>query len=79
MLPWGLRLPRCLECVQLWREYGAVTIEYFRLENQLKLASLERHISAIERLTVATEIAAIHREDARENIRQHEANHALPA
>ena len=70
-----MRVPNCSDCDRLWREYATATVGHIKLENHLKLAALEHKISAIERLTVATEIATVQREAARENIRQHEAEH----
>ena len=61
VLPCGLRLSTCSGCDRLWREYAAATVQHVKLENYLKLAALQHDISAIERLTLATETAAIER------------------
>jgi hypothetical protein len=70
-----MRLSTCPECDRLWREFSATTFEHLKLQNELALAALERDTSAIDRLTPATEMAAIARNAARESIRQHEAKY----
>jgi hypothetical protein len=70
-----MRFPGCQECNRLWSEYAKATYEHVSAESKLRLAALEQHVAAVERLTLAMEEALYQRESTREAIRRHEATH----
>jgi hypothetical protein len=70
-----MRKPGCAECERLWSEYANATHDHVRAETKLKLAALEHHVAAIERLTLAMEEALYQRQSRRRAIRSHELSH----
>ena len=70
-----MRFPGCQVCDRLWSEYAKATYEHVSAESKLRLAALEQHVAAVERLTRAMEEALYQRESTREAIRRHEASH----
>ena len=71
----AMRFPGCQKCDRLWSEYAKATYEHVSAESKLRLAALEQHVAAVERLTLAMEEALYQRESTREAIRRHEASH----
>ena len=59
----------CCECMRLWREYRAATVDWSRAEDQLNLADLDALPAAIvraeetKRRVAAREALRAHRED----------------
>ena len=66
---------RCKECDRLWSEHSKTTFQHIRVENDLKLAVLERNVNGIEWLTQATGVALRLRKNTLEAIHKHKATH----
>jgi hypothetical protein len=63
----------CATCTRLWREYAEATTQHVAMDSALRDAALDHNISAIESLTRAVEALGALRSEARDAIRQHEA------
>src|SRR5215469_11782850 len=71
----AIALENCTECDRLWQDYANATIEQFRLQGKLRVASLELRRAEIQGFTLSVEasIAAIER--VREAMQSHESTH----
>ena len=65
---------RCEECDRLWSEHSKTTFQHILVENELKLAVLERK-HGIEWLAQATGVALRLRNNTLEAIHKHKALH----
>jgi hypothetical protein len=66
-------LADCDECVRLWRNLASATAASIRLDNKLKIATLQRDHDVVAVLTPEAEEAFAARDQAREMIRLHDA------
>ena len=63
----------CAECVRLWQEYAAATIEHVQYDNKRKLATLRRQSGDFDVIARMTQDAEQRRNLVRELINTHEA------
>jgi len=66
-------IPGCHLCIRLWRAFADATMEHIRLDNELRIATLQGDVARIADLTPKCEAAGRHRSNAREATKCHKA------